>query len=230
VSTNGLTVEGSASKGWIEASLQTDNPDILAEVWALFEEVWSRPDTTRVRKSDIETARRRRAGHSIPAAAPLGRTLLQACREQPRNFQSVYVAAYDEDLGPHGRQLLKQVRDGALAPKRGLSTSNFRKAWGYQYDNIPDDAWLIDLNCKGRKPRFSGCAKATGLRLPVQGENDLTIAIPGVVRAPGSGVRLPLSSSEKASLLKNVRRFLSFGDDLVPLPNALKIIDRKRRV
>jgi len=228
VSTNGLTVEGAASKGWIEANVCSDDPTLVADALALFETIWEDPETRPVRKLDIEAARKTRANWRMPVAVPGKKTLFAACRERPDDFRSVYVAAYDEGLGDNGRRQLREVKDRALPPKPGMSTSDFRKAWGYQFEDIPEGAWLIGLNCRRpNQPRYVGCAKATGLRLTVDGETDLTIAIPGVVEAPGSGARLRVSAAEKASLVMNATRILD-RNTLLPLPDAIKIIDRSR--
>jgi hypothetical protein len=141
------------------------------------------------------------------------------------------VVAYTAGLGVNGKRLLKQVKAGALPPNPGLSLSDFRKAWGYQFADIPEGAWLIDLNCKRRnKPRYCGCAKATGLRLNADDEEDLTIAIPGAVEIPGYGTRFRISAAERASLVKSASRILGKSTGkLLPLPKALKIIDSRNK-
>lgn len=226
VSTNGLTVEGAAAKGWIEANVSSDDPKFLADVHALFEQIWRDPETKPVRKSDIEAAQKARLNWPAPLAALGGKTLFAACRERPDDFRSVYVAAYTEDLGDNGKRLLKQVSGGARPLKSSLSSSDFRNAEGYQFEDIPEGAWLIDLDCRRRnKPRYRGCSKATGLRLKVDHETDLTIAIPGIVEILGK--RLRISAAEKDSLEKSADSILRARDDLLSLPDALKIIDRR---
>lgn len=227
VSTNGLTVEGAAAKGWIEANVSSDDPKFLADVFALFEQIWRDPETKPVRKSDIEAARKARLNWPAPVAALGKKTLFAACRERPDNFRSVYVAAYTFCLGDNGKRLLKQVRTGAQPPKPGLSPSDFRKAGGYQFSGIPEGAWLIGLDCRlPNNPRFAGCSKASGLRLKADGEEDLTIVIPGAVEMSGYGKRLRISAAEKDSLVKSANSILR-RDELLSLPDALKIIDRR---
>lgn len=228
VSTNGLTVEGAASKGWLEANVCSDDPALVADVLALFESIWDDPDSKRVRKADIEAARKVRQNWPVPIAPSGKKTLLAACRENPDDFRSVYIAVYGTQLGKNGKRVLQSLRKGALAPKSGLSASDFRKAWGYQFDRIPEDAWLLDLNCiRPDKPRYVGTARATGLRLKADNETDVTIALPGAIRASRTGARLTLSGTERDSLVKSARRILSRGN-LVPLPEAIKIIDGRK--
>jgi hypothetical protein len=130
VSTNGLTVEGPDATSWIEANVLADDPMFLKEVHALFEEIWDHPMTMPVRKSDIEAAKEARRNWPKPAVIFRKKTLLAACREHPSEFESVYVYAYDEDLGKHGQEMLDKVHTGAQQPRPGLSASDFRKAWG----------------------------------------------------------------------------------------------------
>jgi hypothetical protein len=225
VSTNGLNVEGKASKSWIEANVLSDNEELVGSARALFEEIWNDPETRSVRKGDIEDARKARAEWPKSGTPSRPKTLLAACRERPDDFGSVYIAAYNEGLGEGGWQRLEEVQRGARPPTRGLTTSDFRNACGYQYEEvIPEGAWLVDLDCTRKKARVVGCAEAKGLRLEIEGETDLTIAIWGDVRLPGFGARLVLANDEKRSLEKNASRFPY--DRLLPLPKAVKIIDR----
>ncbi|MFZ4410866.1 MAG: hypothetical protein ACOYOH_26220 [Paracraurococcus sp.] len=229
VSTNGLTEEGVASRGWIEANACSDNPTFVEDVHALFEQIWLDPETKKISKTDITAAIEARKNWPLGARAPLpGKTLLAACRARPADFRSVYVATYSEDLGPNGKRVLSNVKKQAQPPKPGLDATDFRKAWGYQFGELPEGAWLIDVSCKKPgHPSYGGCAKVTGLRLPVLDETDLTIAIPGVVVMQGSGIRLPISAKEKASLVRNAER-MHKRNQLLPLPDAIKIIDRSR--
>lgn len=230
VSTNGLTVEGSASKGWIEANVASDDPDLVADVFALFETIWGDGETRKVRASDIKAARAAREAHPPIVGGHGNKTLLAACRDRPDDFGTVYVAAYGEGLGKGGLRALSAVKKGAAAPEPGLTAADFRKAWGYQYDDIPPNSWLVDLNCRrADKARYVGCAQATGLRLKVKGETDLTIALPGMVRLSGSGSGMRVSAAEKASLVKNAARIIDKSKGgLVPLPDVVRIIDRSR--
>ncbi|MFH5927336.1 phospholipase D family protein [Roseomonas xinghualingensis] len=232
----GLPAAAGMPKGWVEANASSDDPDFVAEVLDLFEALWSDPESRHVRNSDIKAAIEARKSwpSSVPglwlaprpASAP--KTLLAACRERPDDFGSVFVASYREDLSEAGNRLLGQVRSGALPAKPGLSASDFRKAWGYQFDGIHEGDWLIDLDCtKPDRPRCRGSARVTGLQLEVDGESHLTIALPGMVRVPGFGTHLRLTPAEKASLVDNASRILA-RDELLPLPDVIKIIDRRR--
>lgn len=113
-----------------------------------------------------------------------------------------------------------------MAPKPGLTAADFRNARGYQYDNIPSGSWLIDLDCRTDKARYGGCAQATGLRLKVREEPDLTIALPGAVQLSGSGPGMRVSAAEKASLVNNARLiFAKAKEGLLPLAEVVRIID-----
>jgi hypothetical protein len=221
VSTNGLTVEGADATGWIEANVLTDDPTFLGEVHLLFEQIWS--DSRPVRKSDIKGAREARKNWPKPFPSPK-KTLLAECRAHPSNFRSVYVFAYEEDLGPHAQERMAALRSGAQPPKPGLSEADFRKAWGYQAD-IPS-RWVIDLNCiNPSRIKCSGTSQMIGLRLKVAGEEDLRIAIPGPVVISGYAKPFRLSTSEKESLEGAASRILEKKEYLLPLPEALNIID-----
>jgi hypothetical protein len=226
-STNGMTVEGAGSKGWIEANIASSDPELVADVIALFDMIWGDGETRKVRTSDIEAARRAREAHP-PIIGGLGnKTLFAACRDRPDDFRAVFVAVYDQGLGKGGLRALSAVKKGAAAPAPGLTAGDFRNAWGYQYDDILPGAWLVDLNCKrADKARYTGCARATGLRLRVEGETDLTIALPGMVRLVEGGPGMRVSAAEKASLVKNAARILSKSKGgLVPLRDAIRIMD-----
>jgi hypothetical protein len=231
VSTNGLTVEGAASRGWVEANAFCEEPSFVSEVLEFFEAYWEDPDTRIVSNADIKKAMEaRKSWPSSWGEPPIdGRTLLAACRTRPDAFRNVYVAAYDVNLSDAANTLLRGVKKAAQPAESGLSASDFRNAWGFQFGDVPEGAWLISLNCRQPdNPRFEGCAKATGLRLKIAGESDLTIALRGVVPAPGSGARLPVSAAEKESLTRNAHGFVA-EDRLVPIAEVIKVIDSRKR-
>ena len=130
VSTNGMTVEGAAARGWIEANIASTDPALIAGVSALFDEILRYPETRSVSAADIKRALANRPPPSAPALR--SKTLLAACRENPQAFASVYVIPYDEDLSPEADQLLAAVKADAAAPTAGLNVSDFRRADGYQ--------------------------------------------------------------------------------------------------
>lgn len=231
VSTNGLTVEGAASRGWIEANAFSEEPSFVREVYAFFEALWTDPETRLISNAEIRKAIEARKSwpSNWGTNPPASRTLLAACRERPDAFQHVYVAAYDENLSDRASKLMRSVKSGAQPAVPGLAVSEFRNAWGFQFEKVPEGAWLISLNCRRKdKPHFDGCAKATGLHLKIARESDLTIALRGVVPAPGSSARLPISAAEKESLTSNAHRFLR-KDRLVPIADVIKVIDSRKR-
>lgn len=234
VSSNGFTVEGKEAAGWVEANVITDSSDLIAEASELFETLWKSDECQTVRKSHITAARERRSRlawgrHSMPANLPL----FDSVRRNPGDFSNVFVAPYSEDLGKAAKKALTEMRKGAMPPKRGLTQTDFRKAWGYQFENIPEDAWLIDINCFNRnKPRVAGVAKTKGLRVRVNGddgpETDLTIAVPEPIII---GSRpFSLSKSEKKLLIDYAGRILKLANDrVIPLQKVIKMIDRLER-
>ena len=225
VSTNGLTEEGAAAKGWIEANVLVDNPAFVNEVLRLFEVIWEDPAARPVRASDIAEARRRRAARPPESfGLPLRATLLASCRETPRLFGSVHVAAYGEGLGENGARRLRAVKREALQ-RPGLAASDFRNAWGYQYEDVPGGAWIVDLDCTSGPPKMRGCFRSTDVRLPVEDETDLTIALRGTVDIGGR--RFPLSRAEKARLEAVGGRLVAgWPDTLIPLVDVIRLMDQ----
>jgi hypothetical protein len=221
VSTNGMTVEGAAAKGWIEANVASTDATFIADVQALFEEIWDLPETTRVRAADIKAALANRP----PPPAPLlrSKTLLAACRENPQAFASVYVVPYNKDLSKTAGQRLATMKKEASPPVPGIDASDFRRALGYQFLDLPNDAWLIGLDCRrtGRR-MFAGCSRTTGLRFQIDGEDDLFIVLPGVVRL--NGRRLPVAAAEKDALALVAAKL----SGITPLPKVVRLIDRAK--
>lgn len=228
VSSNGLSVEGAAARGWIEANTFCDNAQFVSEVLKLFKEVlWESPDSRRVTAKDLEEARRRRTLLPPQSYSFLkSRTLLAAYREHPANFGSVYVAAYTENLSKVGLAKLRAVRDEAVGETKNSTAGDFKNAQGYEIEGIPEDAWLIDLNCKKLgKERVTGCFRATGLKIETGEDNELTIALRRTVTIGGS--ILPLAAEEKASLAAVGARLSRKSDTgLIPLADAVRLIDK----
>ena len=105
-STNGLTEEGDAALGWIEANIATDNPQVVQLVRKLFDKLWNSRESTPVNASALNRAKiayKNRPWNNRPANAT---TLLAACRENPTLFQSFFVGTYNQDLGPNGSKSL----------------------------------------------------------------------------------------------------------------------------
>jgi hypothetical protein len=225
VSTNGMTVEGSASKGWIEANVSFNDLQFVNKVIELFEEIWDSPEALPVTVPMIKAAIANRAFE--PSANPIGfhtKTLLAAYRENPKAFGSIYVAAYTENLLKNAAKMLSAVRRGAVTPKPGLTVSDFRKAWGYQMGDIPEGAWLIDLNCRQPdKVKVTGCSQATGLRLQPIDEPMLTIALRRPVTIDGREFRI--SAAEKTDIASIANKIAKVGYGRIPLSDVIKMID-----
>lgn len=224
----GLTQEGDLLGGTVEANLLTDDPDVVGDLTALFQELWEAPESERIGRSRIikEIARRDQLPRSAPPRAITAKSLLAACREAPDLFGSVLIAPYAGDLDPGGKQKLSEVQNGAATPD-GVGEADFRNAWGYQFDEPPPDgAWLIDLDCKGKRARVRGTSRVPepAYHAKVKGENDLTITVRGDVSVPGAIGTFRLSASEKAELEAIARRLLA-SRDFVTLPQAVAMIE-----
>lgn len=153
-------------------------------------------------------------------------SLLAACREQPKLFSSVFVAAYEEPLGEIAASKLKQVREESRA---SLGAEDFKRAWGYQFEQeLPSGTWLIDLDCRNR-PKVHGCSRTTGLRLSCgDEEHDLSISIRGVVEVDGRQFRL--SAADKLDLETHAKKiFRNTKMSVMRLSEAIAHIDSRRR-
>ena len=188
----GVTQEGDLLGGSVEANLVTDDPDVVRDVRALFEELWrDKAETSPVSRRMIEAEiRRRDLDPPVPPPRRLAaRSLLTACREAPDLFGTVFVVPYNRGLHPGGKAALEQLQTQAAAADTELGAADFRKAWGYQFaDGPPAGSWLIDLSCKGRAPRVYGASQVPkpAYRLTVPNESDVTPTIRGSVNVPGA--------------------------------------------
>jgi len=227
-STNGLAVEGDTLKGWIEANLLSDDQNLVRDTLDRFDEIWASQETQLVTASALRKAKIAWDNRPKQNATPTARTLLAACRETPELFRSVFIAPYTTNLDPGARRLLGDVRKNAV-PVPGLSAAGFRKASGYQFEEMfPPGGWILDLDCRNPdKPKVGGCSQVPkpSLRLKVDGEVDLTLTLPGSVRLDGKLFRI--ASAEKAALEAHARKFLR-KDRLVSLNEAIRIIDSRR--
>lgn len=125
VSTNGLTVEGSALKGWIEANVATDEPELVAEVIALFQTIWNDDETRKMLAKDIKAALAARAAQPPIVGGNGSKTLLASCRNRPGDFGSVYVAAYDQGLGRGGLSAFSALNKGCNGPQARIDGRGF---------------------------------------------------------------------------------------------------------
>ena len=231
-SSNGLTVEDGPALGWLEANVAGTAPSFVKDVKDRFTEIMDDVVTTLVRPADIKRAKEQRL-RLPPAIFGLraGQSLFDAAREHPDAFASVFVAVYDEGLDAEAESLVEDFT-ADVSRKHGAATAN--KVDGYQFRDMPRDAWLIDLSChKGKAPRVHGTARTFGDPIKVFKEgtgkplNDLTLAArdPIVI----GGHPFPLGKAERALLVDAAPALLKAARArLLPLQRALEIIDQKR--
>ncbi len=224
-SSNGLTAESEEALGWIEANVLSRDPALVEATTKLFIEIWDdRANTLPVTRKAIAAAKEARA--ALPPLLfdlPRGTSLFDAARKNPEAFASVYVAAYSRALDDDAARDLRKLRKAALAPATP-DVPDFRKAWGYQFEDVFADAWLIDIDCrKPRAPRYRGCARATGFATRYDDAIAMTYAVPGMIRIGGRS--FPLRRAEQAMLFAASGKIMKRGNDrLVPLAVALELV------
>ena len=231
----GLTQEGDVEAGTVEGNILTDEPAVLRTTWQLFAELWDdHAETFRVSRTMIKQEIRRRALEPPPVSPRIlrARSLLAACREAPDLFESVVVGAYQNDLDPGGREALRSLRTRAASPEPELGTADFRNAWGYQFEERPPaGAWIVDLDCRGPRPRIRGASQvpSPALSLKVKGENDVTPTIRGIVSVAGARGKFRLTQQDRDHLA-SVAHPLLRGKSFPPLPSVIRMIDQAQRL
>lgn len=227
----GVTLEGDVVGGTIEANLITDDQDVMRSVNDLFEQLWSDPVTTSVTSRMIKREIERRDALP-PSSSPRrlsAKSLLAACREAPELFGSVVVGAYGSGLGPEGRKALQQLQERAVTGDNEIGVADFKNAWGYQFEvGPPEGSWVIDLNCRGKRPRVLGASKvpSPALRLSLKNEEDLTPTVRGTVKVPGAIGSFRLLEKEKEQLVSVADQLLREAR-FIPLPEVVAIIDNR---
>jgi PLD-like domain len=217
-SSNGLAIEGQP-ESWIEANVISDDPAIVGSAFALFQEIWDSPETSKITNAALTEAKK--LWDNRPKQPRVTATsLLAACREQPELFEAVYLAVYDEGLGPEGSRKLKDF-------KKSQRENDIRNAWGYQFE-VPEGAWLIDFDCI-RNPIVHGYARVTSplVAFEADGEPDLVIAIKQRAIISDSLHSFKLSRSEKLAVIEKAELLVS-QDSLVPLKRVVQLIDEAR--
>jgi PLD-like domain len=235
-SSNGLTVEGREAQGWVELNVVSCDPMFVADVLGEFENLWESDETLPVLATDIKRAKQRRA--NMPPFMPVlpkGQEFFEAVRANPKLFAEVYLAIYDKPLSREAKRVMRDVQSNAVErPRDGFDTSTLKNAWGYQFEDVPRDAWLVDVSSfKEKPPRYVGVARSTGLAMKVpedeDGEEqiDLTLALSGPILIGGR--RLRPNAAERALLEQHAKRLLkAAGGELLPIAKAVAIIDRAR--
>ncbi len=225
----GLTQDGDTSGGSVEANVLTNNPAIVTAANQLLDELWLPDASTRIGLPAIRREIARRAAAPpplLPTPPPQARTLLAACREVPELFAHVHVAAYKNRLTDGGRRALRNAQLEA-APRETADAPDFRRAWGYQFEQLPPaGSWLVDLDCRRNPPKVWGASRIPdpAYRLQVADGSDVTLTIRGVVSAPGSTLLYRISSEEKRQLAEIASRLLA-KSGTVTLAEAVALID-----
>lgn len=232
-STNGLTVEGKEAEGWVELNVASGDPGFVASVLAEFESLWDSEETVQVRAVDIKRAKARRA--KLPPFETLFEDelgLFEAVRKTPAAFADVYLAVYDDDLSKNAKGALGAFRKNATGlPDSGFDAASIKNAWGYQFDSMPEPAWLIDVSCKGKVPKYVGTARSLGIAIAVNGgdgdpENDLVPALRSSIVAGGHSFRP--DKAERALLERHAKALLKrSGGAPLPIVKAVAFIDKR---
>jgi hypothetical protein len=230
VSTNGLAEGVADKKGWIEANVHTDDPTVVGDTQSLFQDLWEQEETKMVELDGnfLESAKKAWDTRPSPRDPIAATTLIAACRENPDAFKSVFLAIYDEDIGPKATEMLQTLRRQA-ASKPSLGAADFRNAYAYQF-KINPGSWIIDFDFMLKLPRIRGCAQVQTppTILKVSGEPSVTLAIRGDVRLPALDREFKLTPKDKNFLEKNSDLIWKLAADrgLVPLSEAIDVIDR----
>jgi hypothetical protein len=224
-SSNGLAIEGQP-ESWIEANVISDDPTIVGSAFALFQEIWDSPTTSKITNAALTEAKKLWDNRPKQQPRVTATSLLAACREQPELFEAVYLAVYDEGLGPEGSRKLKDFKKSQRHPSTALNENDIRNAWGYQFEDMPEGAWLIDFDCI-RKPIVHGYARITSplVAFEADGEPDLVIAIKQRAIISDSLHSFKLSRSEKLAIIERAKLLVSQDDSLVPLKRVVQLID-----
>ncbi len=232
-STNGLTVEGKEAQGWIELNVASGEAGFVASVLDEFESLWSSEETTQVRAVDIKRAKDRRAKLSLIGGLFEDHlSLFEAVRKTPAAFSDVYLAVYDDALSKNAKGALGAFQKNATGlPGSGFEAASIKNAWGYQFRRMPEPAWLIDVSCKGKAPKYVGTARSLGIRIAVNDgdanpENDLVPALRGAIVVGGQSFRP--DQAERALLERHAKALLKrSGGDPLPITKAVALIDKK---
>ncbi len=119
-SSNGLAIEGQP-ESWIEANVISDDPAIVGSAFALFQEIWDSPETSKITNAALTEAKKLWDNRPKQQPRVTATSLLAACREQPELFEAVYLAVYDEGLGPKGSRKLKDFKKSQRCQRRSKS-------------------------------------------------------------------------------------------------------------
>jgi len=228
-SANGLAIEGAALGGWIEANVLSDNEHLVQEALCLFDDLWNN-QTEDITDDVLEDAKIAWANRPSPDAALKAPTLLEACRENPNIFDSVFVLAYADDLTKRAEIVLSEEK-----------RSGSENILAYQVreksvrEKLTLGSWLIGLNCRvENRPFVSECSQFNGQRLKVSGEDDLILVEPAKrwrIQLNGSSRHWRLSPDERNSLERYAHQIIGASsgdppDGLLSLRDAMRIIDR----
>lgn len=240
-STNGLVVEDSGLKGWLEGNLLTDDGDVLRNIKAHLEAMWKEakeisPDDLAIAQAQWDERTKLR-----PPLQPVSRrSLLAAYREVPSDprWKKVKLVVYRHGLDTQSQQTLKAFKEDTQNKKANKKDKlNIKNAWGYQgFDGkFKKEDWIVDIDARNPdKPIVFGCAEIGSRLIKINQNNNSPLHIAfrsPKISLPGLGF-LKLTSAEKDELCSHVHRFLSdekmedYPDGRVLcLPEAMQIID-----
>jgi len=148
LSANGLGFEGGEAARWVEAGTLVTEQSELPKIRAWFADLWSRateigPDQLAI----AEAAWSRRRGtrplrHSASARSGLFARLMedhQLAKDRP-----LYLVAYRDHMSKEATNAFERWRD-----KQGFGADRTMECYE-NWDELPDDAYLIDIYCGPR--------------------------------------------------------------------------------
>jgi hypothetical protein len=234
-SANGLSICSGgepARSGWYEANVVTDEEVLVSAANDFFEELWDMNETKQVTKPMLDAAKNAWNTRPKLRTPVVGKTLFEACREQPELFRSFRVFAYESGLDPDQKAKLREVKKQAATTtgRQGkhvgteLQSADFKNASGFDFGDwkVQPGTSLIDLDCrKGAKnAKVSGPYWVTGLTFK---SCNLTIAISRPYHS-AAGKLLRISSKDRETLRKKANRILRC-DELLSLSDVIRMID-----
>jgi len=230
---NGITLEDDTLRGSIEANILTDNAGLVSDARTLFEAIWSDKATIKVSAPMIARAIKDwDARPPVPAPALPTDSLLEACRQRPDLFASVFVVAYDGSMSKKARRIVAQIgRESRLVDAgqpEAAAVPRAKESWFCQFQSaVPPGSLAIDLDCRGKDPKVWGVVEIPDpvRRYPVEGEDDLTegFKVPrGKVTLPDVMGSFRLSPADKAFLVAHGRKIIKKFGDVAPLHDVLR--------
>lgn len=140
-STNGLHYEGDELAGWLEAGIQTDDPEILSQVTSWFAEIWKSSLT--IEEADlIAAAKNWKRSRSTRPSGPKAKSFDQLVKADLQG-RPVYLVLWSDKATPAGHRAFERVKEEvAETPVQGIKNQelDFYEGWPL----LPEDTYLID--------------------------------------------------------------------------------------